>query len=282
MSTLSSLASGGMSGGLGGSGSGGGFGSGTGSGNGLGMGGGGMGKLFGMVGEGQRLCGYIYDFTQTRNSTPSQFANQYDSLNNLPWLSQEVTKFVEGGWKESNLARYFRGPEKLFIHQFLIPQSVDNTAPKAFGAEGKMKGSAWIAVYRGSVCAPESGEIRFWGMADNYLAVRFNYSNVLTYSCGKHPAPTSSVPGLRNPFATGEWIRIQKGRWYDMNVLIGDAGGLFSAALFFERKGAEGKYYLFRTEVTDNQEILDQDKGDLPKVFESNSPVWGCRPGISF
>jgi hypothetical protein len=54
MSTLSSLASGGMSGGLGGSGSGGGFGSGTGSGTGLGMGGAGVGKLFGLIPETMR------------------------------------------------------------------------------------------------------------------------------------------------------------------------------------------------------------------------------------
>jgi hypothetical protein len=242
-----------------------------------------MGKLFGMIGaEGDRLCGYIYDFTQTRNAKPSQFADSYSPSNNLPWMRPEVTEFIEGGWNARNLDRYFRGPEKLFVHQFFIPQSVDSTAPKAFGAEGKMKGSAWIAVYRGSVCAPESGEIRFCGNADNYLAVRFNRRNVLMFDCGKRPSPTSSVPGMRTPAATGEWIRIQKGSWYDMNVLIGDAGGLFSAALFFERKGEEGRRYLFRTEATDNQEILDQDKGDLPKDIDSHSPVWGCRPEISF
>ena len=53
MSTLSSLAGGGMSGGLGGSGSGGGFGSGHGTGTGLGMGGG-AGKLFGLIPETMR------------------------------------------------------------------------------------------------------------------------------------------------------------------------------------------------------------------------------------
>mgnify|MGYP002737494977 CR=1 FL=1 len=53
MSTLSSLAGGGMSGGLGGSGSGGGFGSGHGSGTGLGSGGG-VGKLFGLIPETMR------------------------------------------------------------------------------------------------------------------------------------------------------------------------------------------------------------------------------------
>ncbi len=53
MSALSSLASGGMSGGLGGSGSGGGFGSGQGTGTGLGLGGG-TGKLFGLIPETMR------------------------------------------------------------------------------------------------------------------------------------------------------------------------------------------------------------------------------------
>jgi hypothetical protein len=54
MSPLSSLAGGGMSGGLGGSGSGGGFGSGHGTGTGLGLGGAGTGKLFGLIPETMR------------------------------------------------------------------------------------------------------------------------------------------------------------------------------------------------------------------------------------
>lgn len=288
MSALTSLGGGSM-GGLGGSGSGGGFGSGKGKGFGSGLGagtggGGGMGTLFGMVNaEGNRLCGRIYDYTQTKDSRPSQFANDYSTSNNLPWMRPQVTRFIESGWNERVMEqRFFRGPEKLFVHQFFIPQSVDSTAPKAFGAEGKMKGSAWIAIYKGSVRAPESGEIRFCGNADNFLVVRFNRKNVLMFDCGNRPSPTTSVPGMRTPASMGEWIRIKEGSWYDMSVLIGDAGGLFSAALFYERKGGGGRRYLFRTEATDNSQILAQDKGDLPRNLEPNSPVWGCRPEVSF
>lgn len=287
MSALTSLG-GGSLGGLGGSGSGGGFGSGKGKGFGSGLGagtggGGGMGTLFGMVsGEGNRLCGHIYDYTQTKDSRPSQFANDYSQSNNLPWMRPQVTRFIESGWNERTLERYFRGPQQLFVHQFFIPQSVDSTAPKAFGAEGKMKGSAWIAIYKGSVQSPVTGEIRFCGNADNFLVVRFNRKNVLMFDCGNRPSPTSSVPGMRTPASVGEWIKVREGSWYDMNVLIGDAGGLFSAALFYERKGEGGRRYLFRTEATNNSEIIEQDKGDLPRDLDPNSPVWGCRPEVSF
>jgi hypothetical protein len=287
MSALTSLGGGAM-GGLGGSGSGGGFGSGNGKGFGSGLGagtggGGGMGALFGMVNaQGNRLCGHIYDYTQTKDSRPSQFANDYSQSNNLPWMRPQVTRFIESGWNERTLERFFRGPEQLFVHQFFIPQSVDSTAPKAFGAEGKMKGSAWIAIYKGSVRSPVTGEIRFCGNADNFLVVRFNRKNVLMFDCGNRPSPTSSVPGMRTPASMGEWIRVREGSWYDMNVLIGDAGGLFSAALFYEKKGGGGRRFLFRTEATDNSEIIAQDKGDLPRDLDPNSPVWGCRPEVSF
>jgi hypothetical protein len=272
-SFASGLSAGGMS-----KGAGGGSGGGEGTGIGIGKGGGrNFVSLFGSRASGGRLVGYIYDFTQTREGKPNTFAKSYNPSNNMPWLSPEVTKFVEGGWKLQSLDKFFRGPVELGVHQILIPRSVDSAAPKAFEADGKMKGSAWIAVYRGKVRAPESGTIRFSGNADNYLAVRFNDKNVLQYDCGRPPSPVAQIPGLRIRTGIGKWVNVTKGEWYDMNVLIGDAGGLFSAVVYYERKGEEGKLLLFRTEDIPWDEVLALDKGDLPRNLSPDSPVWQCK-----
>ena len=273
-SFASGLSAGGMS-----KGSGGGSGGGEGPGMGIGKGGGrNFVSLFGSVGRGDRLTGYIYDFTQDREGKPNANRKLYNRSDNLSWLRPAVTKFVDGGWSLGSLDKYFRGPVELGVHQILIPRSVDSAAPKAFEAAGKMEGSAWIAVYRGKVRAPETGQIRFSGNADNFLGVRFNGRNVLLYDCGgKDRSPAGAVPGLRIPAATGKWIQVTKGDWYDVNVLIGDAGGLFSALLYYERKGAEGRKILFRTEGIPWDEVMALDAGDLPRDLDPQSPVWQCK-----
>lgn len=276
----SGLSAGGMSKGMGG-----GSGGGEGAGIGIGKGGGrNFVSLFGSVGRADRLTGYIYDFTQTRAGKPNSNKSRYSRSDNMPWLRPLVTSFVEGGWRLGDLDKYFRGPVELGVHQILIPRSVDSAAPKAFEADGKMEGSAWIAVYRGKVRSPESGEIRFSGTADNFLGLRFNGKNVLLYDCGsKDKSPMGPVPGIRQPIATGKWIRVNKGEWYDMNILIGDGGGLFSALLYYERKGAEGRKVLFHTESLPWGDVMALDKGDLPRDLDPDSPVWQCKtPAPSF
>jgi hypothetical protein len=100
MSTLSSLAGGGASGGLGGSGSGGGFGSGTGSGTGLGMGGAGVGKLFGLIPETMRKrCSKEDRLARLRENggTP---ACEEAVLKGLRWLKKNQNP--DGSWGTAN------------------------------------------------------------------------------------------------------------------------------------------------------------------------------------
>ncbi|WP_035607334.1 hypothetical protein [Haloferula sp. BvORR071] len=291
----STTTSGLSSGGLGGKGAGGGRGDGQGKGfgNGLGPGtaGGGMGNLFGMPDDRERMSGYIYDLTQLKDGKPSPYKELFRETN-CEWQDPLVSELFKGKLQDSTLEKYYRGPEKLGVHQILIPCSKDITAPKAFGAEGKMNGGAWVIVYRGRVCAPESGEIRFCGTADNYLGVRFNNKNVLYYASGAFSkiqlSPTEAIPGLRMPIAKGDWMRVDKGRWYDMNIVIGDAGGVFSAVLYYERKGdAQKTKVLFRTQNIPWDEVLALDGKfysaylDLPKDLDPNSPVWQCKPAVS-
>lgn len=296
MSAMASLSGGSIaSGGLGGGGSGGGRGEGNGKGfgggSGFGSAGGGKGTLFGMIGATDSMSGYIYDLTQLKDGKPSPFKAQFREAN-CEWQDPWVSQFVKKGFPDSLLEKYYRGPEKLGVNQILIPCSKDITAPKAFGAEGKMSSGAWVIVYRGRVCAPESGDIRFCGTADNYLGVRFNRKNVLYYASGAFSqiplSPTEPVAGLRMPIARGDWMRVDKGRWYDMDIVIGDAGGVFSAILYYERRGDDKKTkVVFRTQVTPLEEVLKLDGTfypgiyDLPKDLDPSSPVWECKEAHS-
>lgn len=261
------------------------FGEGWGSGSGDGSGGG--GGLFGSTGGGgNRLQGYIYDLTQTRNNRPSKFHSRYTS-DNTAWQDPYVSSVIRGGMRESELNKFYRGPKKLGIHQLMIPCSSDITAPKAFGAEGKMKPGAWLIVYRGKVRAPITGKIRFCGTADNYLGIRFQRKNVLYYASGTHStipvSPTQPVPGLRLQIAFGDWIDVREGGWYDIDILIGDAGGLFSGLVYYEIQGQGGKKYLFRTQDIPWGEVLQLDGKltggvrDLPTDLDPTSPVWECK-----
>lgn len=295
MATLTSATSTGLSsGGLGGGGAGGGRGEGVGkgfgNGNGFGTSGGGKGNLFGMIGATDSMSGYIYDLTQLKDGKPSPFKEKFRETN-CEWQDPWVAQFYKKGFPESMLEKFYRGPEKLGVHRILIPCSKDITAPKAFGAEGKMASGAWVIVYRGRVCAPESGSIRFCGTADNYIGVRFSNKNVLYYASGAFSgiplSDTEAVPGLRMPIARGSWLRVDKGKWYDMDIVIGDAGGVFSAQLYYERRGDEKNKVLFRTQVMPWDEVLAMDGKffpgvyDLPKDLDPNSPVWECKEARS-
>lgn len=261
---------------------------GDGWGEGVGTGAGGGGGMFGSAGGSQnRLQGYIYDLTQQSNGRPSKYASRYKESDNCPWQDPFVSELVRGGMRDSLLSKYYRGPQKLGVNQILIPCSLDATAPKAFGAEGKMKSGAWVIVYRGKVRAPVSGKIRFCGTADNYIGVQLDRKRVLFYGTGGHQtlplSPAHPVPGLRLAVAFGDWINVREGQWYDMDVVIGDAGGLFSAILYYEKEGEPGKKYLFRTEDASYDDVMNLDGKatggvrDLPRDLEANSPVWECK-----
>lgn len=122
---------------------------------------------------GSSLEGSFYDLKQTSSGQPLKITD--------PEHYELMKKFVDSGWKESTLAKYFRAPKKLYNSHIFISHRNATEAPKAYGCEDKVNPSHWIAIYRGKVVAPKSGTFRFVGMADDTITVRLNGKEVFDH-----------------------------------------------------------------------------------------------------
>ena len=123
--------------------------------------------------SGSTLVGTFYDTKQTPGGRPTNMTmDQYRAF---------LSRFVNKGWNESELNRFYKAPQQLYAAQFYIPRTPAKDAPKAYGCDDKVKPSQWLAIYRGKVRAPKSGTFRFVGLGDDYLVVRFNNQNVFDY-----------------------------------------------------------------------------------------------------
>ncbi|MDR0535478.1 MAG: hypothetical protein LBG65_03885 [Puniceicoccales bacterium] len=246
-----------------------GFGTGAGGGDGPGIGpgkGGGrnMVSFFGVDGFGAAgIVGTLYDIKRTPKGEPTAAAGS------VPNYLAVARKFVNSGWNEAVLrGNYWESPTKLSLQQVLVPLMSAEAAPKSFKADG-MAGKRWIAHYKGSVVAPFSGKMRFVGMADDWITVRWGKKNLLvagypashtgSYVSGtprkgaKPPAMPDGVGdsfpyGFRRPnFQTGPWFNVSKGSTYEIEIAIGETpGGEFCATLAFQMGVRDAKLLLFR------------------------------------
>lgn len=276
LASLSSMASGGMSGGLGGSGRGGGKGNGdgkgVGDGGGLGTGGGGFKNPFGvMTSDKNALVGNFYDLKQTSDGKPTGFSE----AETLKVIQDFVTK---DNWDTRQLAKFYKAPHTLYQTKLYMPIMSASLAPEAFGASG-VQPVFWVAHYRGMVAAPRSGRIRFVGRADNVMVVRFNgkivldggdYSAVMAKSIwdpgnisilagksgnkdqekearrGGYDVPVKSYHyattgqyNERGGVMVGKAVDVRGGSKYPVEILLSELGGLFGASLMFEEEGVE-------------------------------------------
>lgn len=188
---------------------------------------------------GEGLQGTFYDFKQTRGRQPTGMTpDKY---------SAEVRRFVTGAWNESAFSRYFKAPDALYVQQVFVPYITAGEGPKAFNLEKVVQPNMWIVVYRGTVVPPVSGQIRFVGKGDDIVIVRFNGRVVLDWSqpdAGKLSNWRPREKPYMYPFTNnkgvmpGDWIDVQRGKPYEMEVLIGERpGGAFFAYLYIEQRG---------------------------------------------
>lgn len=196
--------------------------------------------LFGSKKKGSSgLIAIIYDLKQTQDRKPSHVsAEDYVEV---------VQEFLQKGWDESVLNRYFRVTQPLYSTQIFIPGMSADGAPRAYGVDQIVRPSAWVIHYKGQVSPPEDGVYRFVGYADDVLAVAVNGKTVCVGArqdmrmrrLWKSPEG-EGARAYNGDLTYGEWIEMKKDEPVDLDVLVGERpGGEFCAFLLFEKQGVE-------------------------------------------
>jgi hypothetical protein len=194
------------------------------------------------------LRGVFYDLKRTRSGdrAPSSYV-------------EKVRKFTDGNWRPNILNDFYRVRKEMYATQFYIPRMPAGEAPKAFEVEKEVEPAGWVIHYTGQMSPPVSGRYRFVGYADDLLVVRFNGKVVLNgsrmssrravawtpdpdggskFKIGGSEAPTAEGGGL----VFGNWIQMEQGVNYPVEILIGEnPGGSFEAFLFIEQEGRRYK-----------------------------------------
>ena len=163
-----------------------------------------------------------------------------------------INKFLRRGWDTSVFARYYRSPKKLYATNFVIPVMLSSAAPAAFGADESI-GALWMAHYKGQLVYKDDITFRFWGMADEFMAVRVNGELVLAFDWPWQQLDHAIIGNLWESDSAdtrkyymgnflsvvGDWITLKAGEPLPMEVLIGDNGGVACFYLAVEVKGVE-------------------------------------------
>lgn len=197
-----------------------------------------VGSLFGTSEkDGAGLIAIIYDLKQTQAREPSQItAETYPKV---------VAEFLNKGWDEVVLNKYFRVTRPLYSTQIFIPGMSADAAPKAYGVDAVMKASCWVIHYKGQVSPPEDGVYRFVGYSDDALAVAVNNKTVCVGA--RHDMRLNEVwkpkekPGAKafnGNLTYGDWVPLKKDEPVDLDVLVGERpGGEFCAFLLYQKQG---------------------------------------------
>lgn len=182
------------------------------------------------------LMGMFYDLKQTPDRQPSE-SNSYTRV---------VQEFLIKNWDDAVFQRYYHATKPLYTTQIFVPNMNADAAPKAFGVEKTVKPSYWIIQYKGQVSPPTGGAYRFWGCADDVLAVAVNGKTVLV-GC-RFDTPMTDVPwkasepdgaqAADDNLRPGDWMYLKEGEVIDLDVIIGERpGGWFNAFLMIEKEG---------------------------------------------
>ena len=171
-----------------------------------------------------------------------------------PWRDL-IYKFLKRDWDPSVFSRYYRSTKKLYATHFVVPLTLSSVAPDSFGDENSI-GALWMAHYKGQLVHQEAITFRFWGMGDEFMAVRVDGKLVLALDwvtpnwdllAGKivgnlwksTSADSRKYYMGNNHSEVGDWITLEPGVALPMEVLIGDNGGLAGFYLAVEVKGVE-------------------------------------------
>jgi hypothetical protein len=185
------------------------------------------------------LIGILYDFKQTQKRQPIPMDRHI--------FEQAVAQFIDNGWDEGMINKYYRVPRALYATELQINTIDADTAPRSFGVEKTVEPQKWMVHYKGQVAAPEDGTYRFIGDSDDFVAVAVNGQTVLVDStAGTHlkvkwfPKESTNLHGkFGGKMTAGDWFDMKAGRPVDLDIVTGESpGGQFRCVLNIEKKGA--------------------------------------------
>lgn len=223
--------------------------------------------------DGGALIGILYDFKQTqqRQST-SETSHSYLKI---------LARFIDQGWDEGVLNRYFRATRPLYTTQIWMPSVRAERAPQAFGVGDVVRGTMWVVHYKGQVSPPEDGTYRFVGLADNVLCVAVNGQTCLVSYIRESKIPSTLwqeqgssdawMPTKREKAANGIWLNLKKNETVDLDILVGERpGGSFYAWLMVEQ---QGKTYVKDEDGRRRIPPFQLQSNELSRTF-SGAPTW--------
>lgn len=216
----------------------------------------------GSVGSGL-LEGTLYDLKQMKDGSDSKMdLGKYDS---------EMRRVADRG-PNGVLSKYFAAPVKLYLPHLAIPQIGAKDAPSAFKVADKVQPKMWLAVYNGTVIAPESGHFMFDGFADDVLLVWVNRRLVFDGGLFWY-SPIGGDRGKRKTPA----FTMQKGSSYNLQIAIGERPGGYFIAWLQAKNMQTGKAFWVR--VTSEPVNWDSAKpfwkgSDVPPGADPNGPIW--------
>ncbi len=238
-------------------------------------------NVFGQLEQSEAaLVGVMYDLKQTQKCEATNVdPNSYSGV---------VDEFLSKSWNEAVLNRYYRVSRPLYTTQIFIPNMSADEAPKAFGADQTVKPSRWIIHYKGQVSAPSAGTYRFWGCADDAMAVAVDEKTNLVACRYDMPLPLTTwkqtdpdgAQAADDPLRPGTWFTVKENEIIDLDIIIGERpGGLFNAFLMIEKQGenyqkdGQGHSIFPIFQVAEHDTPVIDDLGSEPK-FAKGYPTW--------
>lgn len=191
---------------------------------------------------GNDLEGTYYDFKRNRAGTYTGAGQDT--------FRDAIRRFLASDWSTAELSKFYRSPEKRYPTHIMVPTMSSSIAPTAFG-EDPASGYFWMVLCRGRIVHPEDITFRFWGVGDEILAVRLDKKVVFAdiwegdrdkygnFWSNNDPQRKQYYLGYNTTMEVGDWVTLKANEPVDIEILLGDNGGLAALMLLVEVEGVE-------------------------------------------